>query len=76
VAVSAHGVRRAGRRQPDAVLDAEHGDDDLHDVTTVEWLAWTPLLVLILLFGVYPQALFEVFDPAVTAMVDRLKDAF
>jgi NADH-quinone oxidoreductase subunit M len=56
--------------------DAEHGEDDLHDVTVVEWLAWSPLLVLILVFGVYPQLMFKVFDPAVTALVDRLKDAF
>ena len=30
------------------------------------------MLVLILVLGVYPQLLFRIFDPAVTAMVARL----
>ena len=33
-----------------------HGhDDDIHDVNKFEWVAWTPLLVAIVVFGVYPQ---------------------
>jgi NADH-quinone oxidoreductase subunit M len=54
--------------------DGGHGDehDEIHDVTWIEWIAWTPMLGMILLLGVYPQFLFRVFDPAVTAMVDRL----
>jgi NADH-quinone oxidoreductase subunit M len=31
-----------------------------------EWLAWTPLLALILALGVYPNLLFDVTDGAVT----------
>jgi NADH-quinone oxidoreductase subunit M len=42
-----------------------HGHDDLHDVNTYEWIAWTPFLVAIVVFGVYPQLMFEIFDPAV-----------
>ncbi len=42
----------------------EHGD--IHDVGPYEWIAWTPLLVGILVLGVYPQLLFKVTDPAVT----------
>ncbi|MBM3717951.1 MAG: NADH-quinone oxidoreductase subunit M [Actinobacteria bacterium] len=48
-----------------------HGDGtpddhhDLHDVGVYEWIAWTPLLVSILVFGVYPQLMFKVLDPAV-----------
>ena len=34
----------------------------------IEWIAWTPMLVLILLLGVYPQFLFKLFDPAVTSL--------
>jgi NADH-quinone oxidoreductase subunit M len=43
----------------------DHGHDDLHDVNTYEWIAWTPFLIAIVVFGVYPQLMFEIFDPAV-----------
>lgn len=48
-----------------------HGDDnddahsDIHDVSKLEWVAWTPLLIAIVVFGVYPQLMFQVLDPAV-----------
>jgi NADH-quinone oxidoreductase subunit M len=46
-----------------------HGDDDahsdIHDVNTFEWIAWTPLLIAIVVFGVYPQLMFKILDPAV-----------
>jgi NADH-quinone oxidoreductase subunit M len=47
---------------------SSHGhshSEDLHDVTTFEWTAWTPLLVGILGLGILPNLLFSVFDPAV-----------
>ena len=50
----------------------EHDDHDLHDVTLVEWIAWLPLLIAILVLGVYPHLLFNFIDPAVTELVDRL----
>jgi NADH-quinone oxidoreductase subunit M len=50
----------------------DHGHADIHDVTVAEWIAWTPMLILIITLGVYPQLLFEVFDPAVTSLVSRL----
>ena len=47
-----------------------HGhDDDVHDVTMAEWISWTPLLVAIVLFGVIPNLLFKVIDPAVTSVL-------
>mgnify|MGYP003335626666 FL=1 len=47
-------------------LAAGHGhDEDIHDVNKFEWMAWTPLLVSIVVFGVYPQLMFKVLDPAV-----------
>ncbi|HEX4867674.1 MAG TPA: NADH-quinone oxidoreductase subunit M [Acidimicrobiales bacterium] len=49
---------------------AEFEDVDLPDVTTTEWIAWLPLLALILVLGVYPHLLFQVTDPAMTAMGD------
>ena len=61
----------------DAADDAEvHGDaghhGDLHDVTALEWIAWSPILVAIVVLGVYPQLLFDVTDPAVSDLVSRL----
>jgi NADH-quinone oxidoreductase subunit M len=44
----------------------------IHDVTPIEWVAWTPFLVAIVLFGVYPQLMFDVMDPAVTALVEQV----
>jgi NADH-quinone oxidoreductase subunit M len=59
------------------VAAADHADDhdELHDVTPVEWVAWTPMLILILVFGVFPNLLFRVFDPPVTDLVARLTEA-
>jgi NADH-quinone oxidoreductase subunit M len=46
-----------------------HGDDDhdheFQDVNVYEWVAWTPLLIAILVFGLVPNLLFKVIDPAV-----------
>ena len=53
-----------------AAANPDH--DDIHDVNIYEWLAWTPLLISILVFGVYPQLLFKVMDPA----VDQLTAVF
>jgi NADH-quinone oxidoreductase subunit M len=46
--------------------DDEHADID--DVNIYEWLAWTPLLIAIVVFGVYPQLLFKIMDPAVDSL--------
>ena len=35
-------------------------------------MAWTPFLIAIVVFGVYPQLMFKVMDPAVTQMVETL----
>jgi NADH-quinone oxidoreductase subunit M len=44
----------------------DHSDDHgIEDVNTFEWIAWTPFLVAIVVFGVYPQLLFKIIDPAV-----------
>ncbi|HAN36433.1 MAG TPA: hypothetical protein PLN29_16900, partial [Ilumatobacteraceae bacterium] len=47
----------------------DHGSDDhhsdIHDVSTFEWIAWTPLLVAIVVFGVVPSLMFKIMDPAV-----------
>jgi NADH-quinone oxidoreductase subunit M len=49
----------------DETAHADHEHEEIHDVNIYEWIAWTPILIAIVVFGVYPQAMFEVFDPAV-----------
>ena len=56
---------------PDAEV-ADDGHADIHDVTLVEWIAWAPFLAAIVVFGVYPQLMFKVMDPAVTQLVERI----
>ena len=40
----------------------EFSDAHIHDVHGPEWLAWTPLLVAILGFGIFPGVIFNVTD--------------
>jgi len=40
-------------------------DPHIHDASPYEWFAWVPLLVLIVVLGIYPNLIFEVTDPAV-----------
>ena len=51
---------------------ADDHDSDIEDVRPTEWMAWTPFLIAIVVFGVYPQLMFKVMDPAVTQMVETL----
>ncbi|MEA2973834.1 MAG: NADH-quinone oxidoreductase subunit [Actinomycetota bacterium] len=44
---------------------AEFEHSHIHDVHGPEWLAWTPLLVGILAFGIFPHLIFDVTDSAV-----------
>jgi NADH-quinone oxidoreductase subunit M len=48
----------------------EFEDEAIPDVSITEWIAWAPMLVLILVLGVYPHLVFQVTDPALTAMGD------
>ena len=43
--------------------------DEIVDVTPTEWIAWAPLLVGILLFGLVPGLIFDVTDPAVVGLL-------
>ncbi|HEX2785589.1 MAG TPA: proton-conducting transporter membrane subunit, partial [Ilumatobacteraceae bacterium] len=54
-----------------AATSPEH-HDDIEDVTIFEWIAWTPLLIAIIVLGVYPQLMFKILDPA----VDQLTAVF
>jgi len=48
---------------------------DIHDVSTAEWIAWTPLLLLIAILGVYPNLLFKITDGAVVQMTEAMTKA-
>jgi NADH-quinone oxidoreductase subunit M len=48
----------------------EHGH--FHDVTVYEWISWTPILLLILVLGVYPNLLFRVTDGAVVQLTSSI----
>ena len=57
-----------------------HGADDhgsghgqFEDVNKFEWIAWTPLLIAIVVFGVVPNLLFSMIDPAVHGILAGFK---
>jgi NADH-quinone oxidoreductase subunit M len=52
---------------------AEFENEEIHDVHPTEWIAWLPMLVLILVLGVYPDLIFSVTDPAMTALGDTFE---
>ena len=47
----------------------EFADAHIHDVRPFEWTAWIPILLLIVVLGVFPNLMFQVTDDAVR--VDR-----
>jgi NADH-quinone oxidoreductase subunit M len=63
-----------GEPKPEFAGDG-HGHDDhaFHDVNKFEWFAWTPLLIAILVFGVVPNLMFKVLDPAVQVVLTGFK---
>jgi NADH-quinone oxidoreductase subunit M len=53
-------------------VPAEWEHAHIHDVHMPEWIAWVPLLLLILALGVYPHALFHVTDGPVQVISKSL----
>jgi NADH-quinone oxidoreductase subunit M len=51
----------------------EFADEPIQDVQLSEYLAWVPMLVLILVLGIYPNLIFQVTDPFMTAMGDTFQ---
>ncbi len=47
-------------------------DPEIHDVEPTEWIAWIPLLILILVLGFVPSIIFDVTDPAVATSLQHL----
>src|SRR5439155_1391829 len=47
----------------------------IHDVSSFEWTAWVPILLLILVLGIFPNIVFHVTDRAVTRTTDAIAAA-
>jgi NADH-quinone oxidoreductase subunit M len=56
-------------------VPTEFASAHVHDVEAPEWIAWTPLLLLILALGVYPNLIFRVTDGSVTDLVAAMGKA-
>jgi NADH-quinone oxidoreductase subunit M len=50
----------------------EFADHHIHDVHGPEWLAWTPMLVGIVVLGILPGLLLDITNPAVMAAFSRI----
>jgi NADH-quinone oxidoreductase subunit M len=50
----------------------EFEDAHIHDVSSVEWTAWIPILVLIVTLGIFPNIVFHVTDGAVTHVTNAI----
>ena len=59
-----HGDHGHGSHDHDDHAHDDHSSD-IKDVSVGEWIAWTPFLLAIVVFGVYPQLMFKIIDPAV-----------
>ncbi len=62
-------LQRTAFGVPKAEWEGEH----FHDVEWPEWLAWVPLLVLIVAIGVYPNVVFHVTDTAVQSALSGVQ---
>jgi NADH-quinone oxidoreductase subunit M len=51
--------------------DGYHGHE-IEDVTTIEWVAWTPFLVGIVVLGIVPGIIFGLTDPSVGHIVEMV----
>ncbi len=68
-----HGHAPAVAKSVSAAANEDHEHEQIHDVGIYEWIAWTPMLAGILLFGVWPDLMFRVFDPAVNVALQAFK---
>jgi NADH-quinone oxidoreductase subunit M len=51
-------------------VKADFQNAHVHDVHAPEWIAWAPLLLLIVALGIYPNLIFRITDGAVTGLAD------
>ena len=47
-------------------------DPEIHDMVITEWIAWVPMLVLILVLGFAPGLIFDITNDAVTASLSAI----
>jgi NADH-quinone oxidoreductase subunit M len=50
-------------------MPARWGEHAFGDIHSVEWLSWTPLLVLILALGLFPRLIFGISQEAVAGIM-------
>jgi NADH-quinone oxidoreductase subunit M len=50
----------------------EFADEDIPGLTVFEYVAWIPMLLPILILGIYPNLLFSVTDPAVVNQLSAI----
>ena len=53
----------------------EFADAHIHDVSPIEWIAWTPILLFIVVLGVYPDIIFSLTDPGATHIANLVTRA-
>ena len=56
-------------------VKAEFENAHVHDVHWPEWFAWTPLLIGIVVLGIYPNLIFRITDGAVTNLAQGMARA-
>ena len=55
---------------------AEFADLDVHDVGIFEWMAWTPILLMIVVLGVYPDVIFSLTNDGVHQITKAVAAGF
>jgi NADH-quinone oxidoreductase subunit M len=53
----------------------EFENEDIPDVTVPEWVAWAPMLALILVIGIFPNLVFRVTDDQMTSVAQSIAAA-
>lgn len=62
-------LQRVGFGTPTEEFEGEH----IHDMHLTDYIAWVPMIVGILVLGVYPNLIFHITDPAVKATFHAFK---
>jgi NADH-quinone oxidoreductase subunit M len=53
----------------------EFADDHVHDVSIPEWIAWAPMLALIVVIGFFPNLVFKVTNDPATSVAQSIAAA-
>jgi NADH-quinone oxidoreductase subunit M len=53
----------------------EFAEEEISDVTVPEWIAWTPMLILILVIGIFPNLVFRVSDGQMSSVAQSIAAA-